>query len=505
MRVLMWHGWLLEGSGSNVYTARVAEELATNGHHVLLLCQERRVDRYPWIDAVGTVGGDGVSELTPNGPGSQKGRCILLRPDIGRLLPVFVFDEYEGFEVKRFIDLTDAELDRYLERNVDALRRAAAWHRPDVVLTGHAVPGGVIGRRAAGAGNFATKIHGSDLEYAIRPQPRYRRLAAEGLLEAGAVIGPSRDVIDRCAELVPGIERIAHVVHPGVDATRFGPRPRREALLDLADRLDADPETRRGRPSSLDENVRRAYASRDDAALEALAHSYDQTVPDPSAGTRLRALATGPPLVGYLGKLIPQKGVSLLLQALPRSRHRLSSLIVGFGLERERIAALAFALADGDRGSVEWLLASDDTFDGPSDVPSPPLRSEVVFTGRLDHRYAPDALAAMDVLVVPSILEEAFGMVSAEGASAGALPLVANHSGLGEVATALEERVRRPGLFSFEQGVGAPARIAQGIDRLLDLDPQERSELREQIHGFVVAEWSWERTAAGLLRVAGRA
>lgn len=180
-------------------------------------------------------------------------------------------------------------------------------------------------------------------------------------------------------------------------------------------------------------------------------------------------------------------------------------MIVGFGLDRERLTALAFALAAGDRSSVEWLLASADASNDPSDPPGPPLRSEIVFTGRLDHRYAPDALSAMDVLIVPSVLEEAFGMVSAEGAAAGALPLVARHSGLGEVATALEEHVRRPELFSFEQGPGAPGRIAEGIDRLIDLDPREQRELREEIRGFVVTEWSWQRTAARLLRLAGRA
>src|SRR5438094_226516 len=67
------------------------------------------------------------------------------------------------------------------------------------------------------------------------------------------------------------------------------------------------------------------------------------------------------------------------------------------------------------------------------------LAGRVRFTGRLDHRYAPNALAAMDILVVPSILEEAFGMVATEGAACGALPLVARHSGLAEVSRALEE------------------------------------------------------------------
>src|SRR6266496_1762813 len=86
MRVLLWHGWLLDGTGSNVYTARVAQELAARGHDVVLLCQERHPDRHSWIDAVATVNADGVSELTPNAATGHAGRCILLRPDIGGLL-----------------------------------------------------------------------------------------------------------------------------------------------------------------------------------------------------------------------------------------------------------------------------------------------------------------------------------------------------------------------------------------------------------------------------------
>jgi len=123
----------------------------------------------------------------------------------------------------------------------------------------------------------------------------------------------------------------------------------------------------------------------------------------------------------------------------------------------------------------------------------------VTFTGRLDHRYAPEALAAMDVQVVPSILDEAFGMVAAEGAAAGALPLVARHSGLAEVAAALEAEVRRPGLFSFAPGEGAADRLAAGIERLLSLPHEERDELRRGVSAFVGREWTWERTATRIL------
>ena len=48
----------------------------------------------------------------------------------------------------------------------------------------------------------------------------------------------------------------------------------------------------------------------------------------------------------------------------------------------------------------------------------------------------------LDVLVVPSVMHEAFGMVAVEGAAAGALPLVARHSGLAEIGRAsCRERV----------------------------------------------------------------
>lgn len=499
MRVLLWHGWLLEGSGSNVAAARLCEVLRASGHDVLLLCQEGHPERYPWIDASGTVGPGGVSELRPNPAASPSpGRCVLLRSEIGRLLPVFVLDEYEGFDVRAFVDLADAELDAYLSRNVEALRAAARWHRSEFVLAGHAVPGPVVARRALGPRAYVARIHGSDLEYAVRLQQRYRDLASEGLGEARAVTGPTTEALERCVELVPEAGGLTRVIRPGVSVEAFHPRPRREALLDVAVRLDADPDTARGRPSALDAEVERALAARDADELDRLAATYDQDVPDPDAAARLRELAGWDrPLVGYLGKLIPQKGVELLLVGAHLARSEIDVLVVGFGTHRERLQALAEALASDDRDALWWLGA------GSAVTTRAHPRRRVVFTGRLDHRYAPGAVSAMDVLVVPSVLAEAFGIVAAEGAAAGALPLVARHSGLAEVAGELEGEVGRPGLLSFEPGPDAPRAVAAGIDRLLSLPPDERSEIRSRVSAFVAREWTWERSAALLLEAAG--
>ena len=477
MHILIWHGWLLEGSGSNIGAARTAEVWRAAGHDVVLLCQERHPERYPWIDSDGLVDGDGPRELTDRARGDAVGRCVLLRPTIGKTLPVFVVDRYEGFDdVRRFVDLSDDELESYLRANVDALRAAATWHRSDVVVTGHAIPGAAIGRRALGAGRYVAKVHGSDLEYAVRLQDRLGDLAREGLSGARAVLGPANEVLERCADFVPQVRHLARVVPPGVDIAAFRPRPRAEALLDVADRLARDPDTERGRPSDVDARVEHALEARDSSALDAIGASYDQAVPEPEAAARLRALAaSNTPIVGFLGKLIPQKGVALLLAAHQALAHDAEALIVGFGSHRERLAALAMASRrDGARRGV-------------------------TFTGRLDHRYAPGAVAAMDVIVVPSILHEAFGMVAAEGAAAGALPVVARHSGLAEVAAALEGEVGRPGLFSFEPGEGAVERLTASVDRLLGMSRAEREDLRAAVSGFVGRTWTWERTASKIL------
>src|SRR5512134_3472217 len=190
------------------------------------MCQEGHPERYPWIDAVGTVGPDGVAISAAETGGAGPGRCVLLRPDIGSLLPVFVLDEYEGFAtVKTFLDLTDEELDAYLARNVEALRTAADWHGAEIAIAGHAIPGAAVARRALGDGAYIAKIHGSDVEYALRPQQRYRDLAGEGLRAARAVIGPSNDVLGRLTALVPGVEHLGRIVPPGVDASGFRPLP----------------------------------------------------------------------------------------------------------------------------------------------------------------------------------------------------------------------------------------------------------------------------------------
>ena len=115
MRVLIFHGYLLRGTGSNIYNANLARALAGLGHEVHLLCQDLDAARLEWVDAVGRWSAGELEVERLRGP-SGAGSVTAYLPEIGGLLPLYVQDAYEGFEARVFDELSDAEIERYIER-----------------------------------------------------------------------------------------------------------------------------------------------------------------------------------------------------------------------------------------------------------------------------------------------------------------------------------------------------------------------------------------------------
>ena len=200
MRVLIFHGYLLDGTGSNVYNARLAAALVALGHEVHLLSQDRHPERQPFVDAFGDWDGGTLSVRDVDRPAGEHphvpgaGRCTAYRPDIGGLLPVYVADRYEGIAARTFAQLSEQELARYIDANVAAVAELLELVRPQVALANHLVMGPVIlARGLRGEVPYAVKVHGSALEYTVKPQPeRFLPLAREGLAGASAVLVGSR-------------------------------------------------------------------------------------------------------------------------------------------------------------------------------------------------------------------------------------------------------------------------------------------------------------------------
>ena len=146
MRILIFHGYLLRGTGSNIYNASLVQTLTGMGHEVHLLCQDHDAAALPFVDAVGRFE-HGRLEVEAH---REPVRCTAYLPDIGRVLPVYVADPYDHFDATLFHELTDEQLSHYLDANVAAVREVADRARPDVALANHLVAGPVILARAIG-------------------------------------------------------------------------------------------------------------------------------------------------------------------------------------------------------------------------------------------------------------------------------------------------------------------------------------------------------------------
>jgi glycosyltransferase involved in cell wall biosynthesis len=436
VKVLIFHGYLLRGTGSNIYNVNLARALARLGHEVHLLCQDREIEI------------EGVE---------------IHNPDIHGLLPVYVKDPYEGFEVKTFPEMTEAELERYIEANVAAVRDvAAAAGGIDAALANHLVMGPAILARADVA-PFAAKIHGSALEYTVKPHPdRFLPYAYEGLdAAAGVLVGSAHtaESLWRALPELPDLAAKTRLGPPGVDVDEFHPRRQRQ------------------------------------------------------------------PLVTFLGKLIVSKGVDLLLAAWPlvhAAHPRVRLEIAGFGEYEAGLRRLLAALERGDLTEAREVAGLGRALEGGEQKPlailsafleaPPPGYAElarasagsVELIGRLEHSQVADLFPRAEASVMPSTFPEAFGMVAVEAAACGALPVSAGHSGMLEVtrqlATALPPEVAA--MTSFPVELGAIEAIAQRLNGWLALPEAERERSRRALVETVGRLWSWEGVAGGILATA---
>jgi hypothetical protein len=248
LRLLIFHGYLLGGTGSNVYNARLAEALVRLGHEVHLLSQERHPEQHPFIAAAGDWDSGTLRVRDLDGAPGGPGRATVYRPDIGGLLLVYVADRYEGLETKTFADCTPEELERYLAANVAAVAEVAALARPQLALANHLVMGPVIlARGLQRAVPYAVKVHGSALEYTVKPNPqRFLAPAREGLAPARGVLVGSHHTAQSLWQAIGDrqLPERTRLGPPGVDVARFAPRepaPAAAGLRELAARLRAEP------------------------------------------------------------------------------------------------------------------------------------------------------------------------------------------------------------------------------------------------------------------------
>uniref|UniRef100_A0A7C2B1Z2 Glycosyltransferase family 4 protein n=1 Tax=Thermomicrobium roseum TaxID=500 RepID=A0A7C2B1Z2_THERO len=182
---------------------------------------------------------------------------------------------------------------------------------------------------------------------------------------------------------------------------------------------------------------------------------------DPELFRPMTVARAAVPTIGFVGRLVPEKGADLLIRALAQLPGRVQLEIVGDGIERTRLELLATELG---------------------------VRDRVLFRGGVPPALMPEALNRFDVLVVPSRTrrnwKEQFGRVIIEAMSCG-VPVVGSSSG--EIPHVIGD----PSLVFPEDDVDALVRLL----RNLLADPDRLRQLGEAGRRRVLAHYTQRRIA----------
>lgn len=167
-------------------------------------------------------------------------------------------------------------------------------------------------------------------------------------------------------------------------------------------------------------------------------------------------------IVFYVGRLVHEKGVQLLIDAVPK-------IIAGHPQTKFVIAG---------RGANEWYLRDKARGMG--------IENRIYFTGYIDDQTRNRLYKCADVAVCPSLYEP-FGMVALEAMAAGAPVVVSDTGGISELVY--------DGIDGLKFNTGSPDSLAGRVLEILH-HPEKARRMRERAFKKAVNEYSWDYIAA---------
>ena len=480
MRIAVVHGYFLGDSGSGIYARNLVSGLLAEGHDVTLVCQEREPEKYELIDSVWALDASNTQlrRLGTEHHAIRRGTCRLVRPDLGGRLLVYVDGPFAGFErdcVKTFQDAPDDWITAYIDANVAALRTTFEKWEPELVIAQHAIMQPYVVREALGGRTpYAVTTHGSEMNFSLKLDPRLVPYALDGLRDAVGVAAVSpdskRDVVEWAASHGLDIAEQTCVMMPGIDTALFEPAPSRvEAIATLARHVEL--------PAGLD-------------------------------------LARGDDVLAFVGRIGWSKGIQhaiVALSLLAAKRPRIKLLVAGAGPARESLERLAALLSAGDVTAARKLAASDPELQTTAEY-GPLIPDDIgevgeVRVGYLGHQAADNVarlFAVADLALAPSIFPEAAALVTSEALSAGALPVVANHSGLHMMAKIEADALADPSFLDLVPGRNLTLALAEAIERYLDRYPTADVEFRLRLHAIAADHFpTWQTIAREYVEMGG--
>lgn len=211
MRILILNHFPLEGSGSGIYTKNLARELSEMGHTVKVV--------FPEIEHVSFEAFESRVILF-KGPDT-------VNPELPYNFPCFTSHPRS---VKTYYELSDEELEGYVQKFVDVTKEEVDKFKPDVI---HAQHLWVTPYAASLTGvPYIVTAHGTDLKGFVKDD-RYHKYALEGAKKASKVITISEQVDEEVTKLYGVPEEKKQLVLNGYDENLFKVKDlKRQEVLD---------------------------------------------------------------------------------------------------------------------------------------------------------------------------------------------------------------------------------------------------------------------------------
>lgn len=326
----------------------------------------------------------------------------------------------------------------------------------DIAHFNHAVMGPYIASRTLSRYKipYFVTIHGSDLEFTIRISERYRKYAHEGLKGAEKIVVPSRHIEKVLFEILPyakhDLKDKIIVIPNGIDENEFTLTKDRKKTFD---------------------NLIKMLKERQKSE-----NGFSESV-DLSAADNLHKIDIDKDLIVFFaGKLISTKGVQFIPLIAPIITDKFPNakfIIAGFGPMREGLEKACKSL------------------------------SNVIFVGNLSHRELAPLLSICDVSLVPSVFPEAFGLVAIEASACGVIPIVADHSGLAEIADVLENgiQVEHGFLRTNVKSDTVVDDLAKHVIKAVEYKMEHGEKLKNRLREITVNEFSWSSVTDKLVEL----
>ena len=536
MKLALYHGYELSGSGSNEYTRYLARTLAELGHEVVLICVEPEPEAHDFVTRAWSydLAGEPTELFSRDSPdGAVQAPVTLHQLPRTSVYPVFITDKQRPGHVKTFPELTREELEEYHAAMVAVVKRALADEQPAALHANHLIYQPIVAAEACAATGVPFYIvpHGSSIEYTINRDERFRAAALVGLRASGGVAWIAREVRQRVLDLYPEdreqIEAKSHMIGVGTDTSLFAPLARAERQAAI-DRLAAMHRPGGKTPAQRRE-LQQALGAGDVEATRRYWDAYDHKLEDDDLPQLLHHLPVEDELIFFVGAMTYGKGIQSLIAAMPavlQKRPRARLVLVGSGSYREVLEGLVHALATGDEPLADALIARGRdleraSMEGPledlqayaaSDAGraiwrayGPGLADRVHFIGRLDHPRLRCIFPCCQLAVFPSVIKEASPLVFMEALANGVLPCGSYHSGLRDGLDDL-----RPHLSDdVWQRMKLPVDPAGRVERIADnicwlLEYLAAADIAPQLRQLAVDHYDWKPKARALVDLAAR-